>query len=111
MTDELRECPFCGGEAEVTRVETSRTFGTTVLVGCTNPACNAFSEPMAFTKKVWNTRPAEDKLVAERDSLSVRLEKAQKAQAQLIITLLEKDELRAKIELLSAQLASAQRGV
>ena len=58
-SDELKPCPFCGGPAEVTRTERSRTFGTIVLVGCTNPSCNAFSEPMAFTKSVWNSRPNE----------------------------------------------------
>ena len=69
MSDELKKCPFCGGEAEVTRTERSRTFGPIVFVGCANPKCNAFSEPMAFAKSVWNQRPVEDDLRAKWESV------------------------------------------
>lgn len=69
MSNELHPCPFCGGPAEQTRVSTSKMFGTTVLYGCTNPDCNAFNEPMAFTRKVWNNRPVEDAMRAKWNAI------------------------------------------
>lgn len=56
MSEELRPCPFCGGEPVVE--------GN--LVACNNLNCptydNYWTDPMIFTCDQWNTRPIEDAL-------------------------------------------------
>lgn len=48
MSDELKPCPFCGGNAH--------SFSG-VTIGCGNRRC-----PMADDQETWNTRPIEDNL-------------------------------------------------
>jgi hypothetical protein len=50
MTEKLKSCPFCGGEAE-------RNVRN-VSVHCANPACTA--NYVWFRPEEWNERPPED---------------------------------------------------
>ena len=54
---ELKRCPFCGGEAKLTKLESSNEF----FVGCTNGGCAVI--PVTWTYKTetkaiaaWNNR-------------------------------------------------------
>ena len=58
---ELKPCPFCGGEAEL-----SKSSGGDWIVGCTNGKCLMCPWSFGFkTKKEaiesWNTRAYEEK--------------------------------------------------
>ena len=60
MSEELRPCPFCGGEAQVNTwtmhgITESRCF-------CSNSDCPNSVRTVAFEQ--WNTRPIEDELRA-----------------------------------------------
>ena len=60
MSEELRPCPFCGGEAQVNTwtmhgITESRCF-------CSNSDCPNSVRTVAFEQ--WNTRPIEDALTA-----------------------------------------------
>lgn len=73
MSNELKPCPFCGGEAVITSAKAAPLH----WVGC--EVCEI--ESRCFTTReaailYWNTRPAEDALQAEIERL--KLELAQK---------------------------------
>lgn len=57
MNEELKPCPFCGGEAEI--IIFSVEYGT-VTVGCTNEECDITMGKAFFTDKEaiqhWNRR-------------------------------------------------------
>ena len=59
-SDDLRPCPFCGGEAVIERGEISS--GSTITFGdlAVCDACGAAAE----SSEKWNTRPIEDELRA-----------------------------------------------
>lgn len=62
MTDKLRECPFCGGEA--------KWFNTECKVYCVNCACSTIE----FIDKrdaieAWNTRKPMDRIVEQLEKL------------------------------------------
>ena len=57
MSEELKPCPFCGGEA---KFGTNKSCcGKTVRIDCTNPECGAcvtaFSSKL-YAAKAWNRR-------------------------------------------------------
>lgn len=62
--DELKACPFCGGEAEIERKGTQRA---SMIICCVNCGCKVESgdvfgmtDPAYYT---WNTRPAQSEAV------------------------------------------------
>ena len=67
----LRECPFCGGEAEFKRKGTARVSNQ---VGCT--CCGADLEDGAtFNHEgAWNDRPREKALEEENERLKKEIE-------------------------------------
>lgn len=72
MSEELRPCPFCGGEAQVNTwtmrgITESRCF-------CSNSDCPNSVRTVALEQ--WNTRPIEDALharIAELEALVQQL--------------------------------------
>ena len=68
MSEELKPCPFCGGESrEVTREDAS-------LVYCKKCKRNmGIFAGADSARKYWNTRPIEDEKDNEIDSLNVEL--------------------------------------
>ncbi len=97
MSDDLKPCPFCGGKAELQKV----LIGDSYIIQCvgrTTPLCADLPSPIISGKNVaitaWNTRPAEDALMAEleqverecgakRDMLAERTAEWKKAKAQV----------------------------
>jgi len=70
MSEELRPCPFCGGEAQVNTwtllgITESRCF-------CSNSGCPNSVRTVALEQ--WNTRPIEDGLHARIAELEYQLE-------------------------------------
>ena len=62
MTDEvLKPCPFCGGEAEITRFGTAR-YST--AYECTNCGASLETGETANHGLVWNERHSENKIKA-----------------------------------------------
>lgn len=68
-SDQLKPCPFCGGEAEIGRIdgdENTPNFGG-MFVQCLNPLCEASSalifpcgeDPKPLLMERWNKRPLE----------------------------------------------------
>jgi Lar family restriction alleviation protein len=75
MSEELKPCPFCGGDASLI-VKTF--FGlpeedvyTVACNDCKSQSC--YSDDHKETIKIWNTRPAEDALKAEVERLKAVL--------------------------------------
>ncbi len=85
MTDQLRECPFCGGEAALIEGE----FGTDIEHAACCPSCDFHISPSVndddvlekweaegkwderareFVSKAWNTRQEAGELVWEEES-------------------------------------------
>lgn len=72
MSEELRPCPFCGGEAITTAFFDADDFDYMPIevkdcdaeVTCKNERC---INGWWLSPKDWNTRPIEDVLIAERD--------------------------------------------
>lgn len=63
MTNELKPCPFCGGEAEFERVGTER-YSTIVV--CTECGARHESGDVREVAGIsWNNRPYENKLLAD----------------------------------------------
>ena len=81
MTENLKRCPFCGGEAEFNSDE----FGEGVCCkSCGATLHNGVygEEGRKFASADWNARPIENELEAEnarlREALEVILDEAQK---------------------------------
>lgn len=73
VTDELKPCPFCGGQAEVTQVSNDTNWFGVYCHSCENSevvACGASSPERAI--ELWNTRPLEDALRARLFSMTCR---------------------------------------
>ena len=71
MIDELKPCPFCGGEAQVNTwtmhgITESRCF-------CSNSDCPNSVRTVALEQ--WNTRPIEDVLQARIAELEAEIER------------------------------------
>jgi len=59
MSDELKPCPFCGGEASI-RIDTSHS--TACLIGCATMGCfghEQWEETEAEAIAAWNRRTPE----------------------------------------------------
>lgn len=65
MSEELKPCPFCGGEAETNMI----LFDSKEIISCSNRKCYAHYTGFTTTRKAWNTRPIEDALRAENERL------------------------------------------
>jgi len=67
MSDELKPCPFCGGEASI-RIDTSHS--TACLIGCATMGCfghEQWEETEAEAIAAWNHRPlVQQAIAAER---------------------------------------------
>ena len=67
MTDEIKNCPFCGGEAEIIQEAAYKA------AHCKNRDCELFYThiPLGISLigKDWQSRPLEDKLTAENAKL------------------------------------------
>jgi len=70
-TPALKSCPFCGG---VPRIGTPRIGASSVM--CETPSCVMRSHHW-IQWHVWQYRPAEDALRAERDAALARAEAAE----------------------------------
>lgn len=69
MNEELKPCPFCGGEAHIGAGYGSAFDGTVYFAECMMAKCPAQPELDCFdtvekAAEVWNTRPVEDALRA-----------------------------------------------
>lgn len=66
MTDKLRECPFCGGEAKLR----NRGMNTPNYVFCENcGAVSKITETEADAIKAWNKRSYIDEIVEQLERL------------------------------------------
>lgn len=65
MTEELKKCPFCDGEAEIKQYG-DRTKST--IVGCTNCGCTLESGEESNHGSDWNTRTLEAENKRLRDN-------------------------------------------
>ena len=92
MTD-LRECPFCGGKAEIDEVYTGNAWPSYVQkVSCQECGASPDStDNMDADIDAWNTRPEEDRLRGEVERLQTREDK-RRALDQAFKDLLEKQE-------------------
>lgn len=69
MSEELKACPFCGGEAEIERVGNRRV---STVYQCTNCGCSLETGEEWGHGKGWNTRtPAPDEEVVEDAIIAV----------------------------------------
>lgn len=68
MTEQLKHCPFCGGEASIVEGSDSGVFA-----GCSNCcSCTEFFKTKNEALKAWNARPIEN----EKDVEIARLRDA-----------------------------------
>ena len=88
--DELKPCPFCGGEAEY--------WGDDGKAGCASDMGSGCPFDEVMYAHEWNTRPIEDALRAERDELRRMLD------AVLALEEPVETALRAEVERLKAEL-------
>ena len=71
MTNSLKTCPFCGGEAEFTKTKSS--YDGTIFYGieCANTGCceipPIYTEAAAIQK--WNTRKPMDRIVEQLEEV------------------------------------------
>ena len=78
MTENLKRCPFCGGEASLVDGSDSGVFA-----GCSNCcSCTEFFKTKNEALKAWNSRPLEDELHGkigklERENHILRLDLAE----------------------------------
>ena len=68
MSDELKPCPFCGGEAKLYPLEAVESPDD--LFCCSDDDCIG-AEPPA-TREEWNHRPLEDALQKRIEDLNAR---------------------------------------
>lgn len=83
MTDKLKPCPFCGGEAVLRIVEPHThyivdmpDYGGGAFVECTECTCGVSAETEQAAVKVWNIRKPMDRIVEqleEQKKLNVEL--------------------------------------
>jgi len=59
MSDELKPCPFCGGE-DVEIVEHCGEFGWSYTVECLDCDCNAKQLEKSYAVAAWNRRAGEE---------------------------------------------------
>ena len=86
MCEELKPCPFCGGEAIITR-----PLANVAEVWCkTCYTTTGMCHPEKRAIKRWNTRPEEDRLKDENEALirhvaqlTARLKAMEEAYAEL----------------------------
>jgi len=64
MTEKLKPCPFCGGEAEIERAGTPR-FST--IYACTDCGCRLETGEEWGHGTAWNTRPS---VVPDREGVA-----------------------------------------
>jgi hypothetical protein len=76
MSDELKACPFCGGETE-------KPYKSDVK--CNNRMCPAYYFVTWMPEKVWNTRPLEDALLMRAERAEAMVEKLIEAGNSLAI--------------------------
>lgn len=62
MSDELKPCPFCGGEAKC-EIQDGEMFYFVECVDCGNATCGWVYESRAIEK--WNARPALKPTIAD----------------------------------------------
>jgi hypothetical protein len=75
MTDELKACPFCGGEAE-------KPYKSDVK--CNNRMCPAYYFVTWMPEKTWNTRPIEDALLKRAERAEAMVEKLIEAGGEIV---------------------------
>lgn len=56
MTDELKPCPFCGGEAKIERYDSSLTYVKCANSKCPVDPCTMSCRSREQAIKIWNTR-------------------------------------------------------
>jgi Lar family restriction alleviation protein len=73
MTDQLRECPFCGSDnVKLNGTTSEQTFKAEVC--CENPACYVFGPKKntdAEALAAWNTRPTSEREARLVEALKV----------------------------------------
>ncbi len=76
MSEELRECPFCNGKAEI-----AVKGEYTNYISCSNPDCNSGA---VLPAEKWQSRPGEYKLTSVIGSMRDELDilRAQLAEAK-----------------------------
>ena len=86
MSEELKRCPFCGGEA--TLCDYGKEWFYIVCGDCGVVTDHVSAEEIAV--RIWNTRPVEDRLKAENEALirhvkglTARLKAMEEAYAEL----------------------------
>lgn len=95
MSEELKPCPFCG---DIPKKYSYPNWGDGIE--CFNPNC-IMNEYESMKLEVWNTRPNEGALTAERDALKAQLGGANRA---LSTAMGELTDARADIERITAEL-------
>lgn len=73
MSEELRECPFCGGTHSINVINfiTGDSFRKCDICGAEAPETKTPEE----AAEKWNTRPAEDALKAEVERLKAEIKR------------------------------------
>lgn len=85
MSEELKACPFCGGEAYIEKKWNGKSpiiksDDYQYFAVCRSCACEGpWRKTEGNAIREWNTRPIEDALTAERDALKAENEKMREA--------------------------------
>ena len=76
---ELKNCPFCGCHAEISKTQLNLSASVLYTVSCINKKTCFHTDFSSFTEetavKYWNTRPAEDAKDREIERLKEALRK------------------------------------
>jgi len=77
MSDELKPCPWCGGEAEIVVGTDSGTSEDYWLARCVEKTCEVSPRIASYdcaedAIRIWNTRPVEDALLEKLQQLQAK---------------------------------------
>ena len=88
MTENLKRCPFCGGEASLVDGSDSGVFA-----GCSNCcSCTEFFKTKNEALKAWNSRPIEDELHGKIEKLEAENTRLREALTEIKNTVESKQD-------------------
>ena len=86
MTEELKPCPFCGGEAKCIEF-----YGLYHVICCNCHIAGKDCSTRESAVSAWNTRPIEDELVEKIGKLKAKKKRLREA-LEVILDEAQKDE-------------------
>ena len=86
MTEELKRCPFCGGEAKCIEF-----YGLYHVICCNCHIAGKDCSTRESAVSAWNTRPIEDELVEKIGKLKAKKKRLREA-LEVILDEAQKDE-------------------